>query len=161
MPGYKFKNEEELIAIAKNNPKIFRELYDAYYPRIFGYIFRITGDHALACDITAEIFLKAWLKIGSFRWKGVSISSWFFKIATNELNQYFRKRKYSPRVLLDVSFVDEAKIKSADYPNRNRRPGEPENISGDSKAVVQDRPSVDWLPVFVRLTIHFPGLTSL
>jgi len=113
MPAYKFKNEEELISIAKNNPRIFGELYDTYYPRIFGYIFRITGDHALACDITAETFLKAWLKIGSFQWKGVSISSWFFKIATNELNQYFRKKKYSPQVLRDLSYFDEEKQKIA------------------------------------------------
>ncbi|HXB35048.1 MAG TPA: RNA polymerase sigma factor [Puia sp.] len=111
MPAYKFKNEEELISIAKNNPRVFGELYDAYYPRIFGYIFRITGDHALACDITAETFLKAWLKIGSFQWKGVSISSWFFKIATNELNQYFRKKKYSPQILRDLSFFEEKKPK--------------------------------------------------
>jgi RNA polymerase sigma-70 factor, ECF subfamily len=106
MPAYKFKNEEQLISIAKNNPRIFGELYEIYYPRIFGYIFRITGDHALASDITAETFLKAWLKNGSFQWKGISISSWFFKIATNELNQYFRKKKYSPRILQDLSFFD-------------------------------------------------------
>jgi RNA polymerase sigma-70 factor (ECF subfamily) len=109
MPAYKFKNEEELISIAKNNPRIFGELYEIYYPRIFGYIFRIAGDHALASDITAETFLKAWVKIGSFQWKGISISSWFFKIATNELNQYFRKKKYSPQILQDLSFFDEEK----------------------------------------------------
>ena len=113
MPAYKFKNEEELISLAKNNPRIFGELYEIYYPRIFGYIFRITGDHALASDITAETFLRAWLKIGSFRWKGISISSWFFKIATNELNQYFRKKKYSPLVLQDLSFFDEEKPKNS------------------------------------------------
>jgi len=106
MPGYNFNNEEELIGRAKNNPRIFGELYDAYYPRIFGYVFRITGDHDLASDITAETFLKAWLKIGSFKWRGISISSWFFKIATNELNQYFRKKKYSPEVLRDLSGLD-------------------------------------------------------
>jgi RNA polymerase sigma-70 factor (ECF subfamily) len=108
MPGYKFKNEEEVIEKAKNNPKIFGELYDFYYPKIFGYIFRITGDHAIACDITSETFLKAWLKIGSFKWKGISISSWFFKIATNELNQYYRKKKYTPDVLLDSSIFGES-----------------------------------------------------
>jgi RNA polymerase sigma-70 factor (ECF subfamily) len=115
MPGYKFRNEEELIRIAKTNPAIFGELYDAHYPRIFGYIFRITGDHDLASDITAETFLKAWLKIGAFQWKGISISSWFFKIATNELNQYFRKKKYSPQILRDLSFFDEDKPKGASY----------------------------------------------
>ena len=99
-------NEKDFIEKAKNNPKVFGELYDQYYPRIFGYIFRITGDYAIACDITSETFLKVWMKIGGFRWKGVSISSWIFKIATNELNQYFRKKKYTAHTLLDLAIID-------------------------------------------------------
>jgi RNA polymerase sigma-70 factor, ECF subfamily len=98
-------NEKDFIEKAKNNPKVFGELYDQYYPRIFGYIFRITGDYAIACDITSETFLKVWMKIGGFRWKGISISSWIFKIATNELNQYFRKKKYTPHALLDLAIM--------------------------------------------------------
>ena len=100
------RSEKELIGLAKVNPQVFGELYDAHYPRIFGYIYRITGDHALAGDIAAETFLKAFVRIGSFRWRGISISSWFFRIATNELNQYFRKKNYSPERLYDLSGVD-------------------------------------------------------
>ena len=40
---------------------------------------------------------------------GISISSWFFRIATNEVNQYFRKRSYSPERLADLSSTDPAK----------------------------------------------------
>lgn len=99
-------SEKHFIEKAKDNPKFFGQLYDLYYPKIFGYIFRITGDYDLSGDITSETFLKAWIKIGSFKWKGISISSWFFKIATNELNQYFRKKKYTPFTLVDVSVFD-------------------------------------------------------
>jgi RNA polymerase sigma-70 factor (ECF subfamily) len=77
-----------------------------YYPKIFGYIFRITGDRELAGDITSETFLKAFIAIGSFKWKGISISSWFFRIATNELNQYFRKQRYTPRAIIDLGLFD-------------------------------------------------------
>lgn len=99
-------NEKELIEWARFNPKAFGELYDAYYPKIYGYVYRITGDHALAGDITSETFLKAFIAIGSFKWKGISISSWFFRIAANELNQYFRKRRYTPRTLTDLGIRD-------------------------------------------------------
>lgn len=95
-------NEKQLIEWAKLNPKAFGELYDFYYPKIFGYIYRITGDHALAGDITSETFLKAWIAIGGFKWKGISISSWFFRIATNELNQYFRRQRYTPHSMTDM-----------------------------------------------------------
>lgn len=94
-----------MIRRARNDPKAFGELYDRYYPRILGYTFRITADYAVACDITSETFLKAWMKIGSFKWKGISISSWFFRIATNELNQYFRRRNYTPHTLTDLSLT--------------------------------------------------------
>jgi RNA polymerase sigma-70 factor (ECF subfamily) len=108
------QSERHFIARAANDPKIFGQLYDLYYPKIFGYIFRITGDYNIACDITSEAFLKAWIKIGSFKWRGISISSWFFKIATNELNQYFRRKKYTPFILIDLSVFDNRSASPAD-----------------------------------------------
>ncbi len=108
------KEEKRLVEEAKNNTEAFGELYEFYYPKIFGYIYRILGDYHLACDITSETFVKAFLKIGSFRWKDVSISSWFFRIATNELNQYFRKKKYSPVTLIDL-FVHTELCKDPHY----------------------------------------------
>ena len=113
-------SEKELIRLAKTNPRVFGELYDAHYPRVFGYLYRITGDHALADDIAAETFLKAFVHIGTFRWRGISISSWFFRIAVNELNQYFRKKNYSPERLTDLLACDGANaLESVDWPNRH------------------------------------------
>ena len=83
----------------KANPKVFSVLFDLYYKKIFGYIFRRVIDYDVSRDIAAETFLKAFLKIHSFKWKGISISSWLFRIATNEVNQYFRKLKYAPESL--------------------------------------------------------------
>jgi RNA polymerase sigma-70 factor (ECF subfamily) len=95
-------NEKELIERARVDPRAFGELYDTYYPKISGYVYRITGDYSLAGDITSETFLKAFLAMGSFKWKGISISSWFFRIATNELNQFFRRQRYTPRTMTDL-----------------------------------------------------------
>ena len=100
------QNERHIIEKARTHPEAFGQLYDAYYPKIFGYLFRITGDYFVACDISSETFLKAWLHLGSFHWKGISISSWLFKIATNELNQYFRRKKYRPHLLTELSGTD-------------------------------------------------------
>lgn len=101
------KGEEQLIEQAKIDSKAFGELYEFYYPKIFGYVFRVSGDYAISCDITSETFAKAFFKIRLFKWKGISISSWFFKIATNELNQYLRKKKYAPFTLIDLSVYKE------------------------------------------------------
>jgi RNA polymerase sigma-70 factor, ECF subfamily len=104
------KGEEQLIEQAKTDSKAFGQLYEFYYPKILGYVFRVSGDYDISCDITSETFAKAFLKINSFKWKGISISSWFFRIATNELNQYFRKKKYIPFTLMDLSVYKEVTL---------------------------------------------------
>ncbi len=47
-----------------------------------------------ALDITAETFFKALKNIRSFRWRNISFSAWLYKIASNEINGYFRKGFY-------------------------------------------------------------------
>src|SRR5579859_997995 len=91
--------DKELLERIHADPKQFGVLFDHFYQPIFGYVYRRVVDYDLARDIAAETFLKAFLKIHSFQWKGISISSWLYRIATNELNQFFRKKKYSPEQL--------------------------------------------------------------
>jgi RNA polymerase sigma-70 factor (ECF subfamily) len=93
--------ERELVRQAQKTPDAFAELYDQYYPRIFGYALRRTANLEAAQDITSETFLKALKKLWQFRWRNVSFSSWLYKIATNEINQHFRKAKYKKSISLE------------------------------------------------------------
>jgi RNA polymerase sigma-70 factor (ECF subfamily) len=93
--------ERELVRQAQKAPGAFAELYDQYYPRIFGYCLRRTANLETAQDITSETFLKALNKLWQFRWRNVSFSSWLYKIATNEINQHFRKAEYKKSVSLE------------------------------------------------------------
>jgi len=86
--------EKELVRQAQKIPDAFAKLYDQYYPKIFGYILRRTANLEAAQDITSETFFKALKKLWQFRWRNISFSAWLYKIATNEINQYFRKAKY-------------------------------------------------------------------
>jgi RNA polymerase sigma-70 factor (ECF subfamily) len=93
--------EEELVKRAQKDPDAFAKLYDQYYPRIFGYVLRRSANLEAAQDITSETFLKALGKLWQFQWRNVSFSSWLYKIATNEINQYFRKAEYKKSVSLE------------------------------------------------------------
>lgn len=93
--------EKELVRQARKSPDAFARLYDHYYPKIFGYILRRTANLESAQDITSETFLKALAKLWQFRWRNVSFSSWLYKIATNEVNQYFRKAEYKKSISLE------------------------------------------------------------
>lgn len=91
--------EERLIEQCHTDRAAFGQIFDYWYKPIFGYILRRTADYDLSKDIAAETFLKAFLKIDSFRYRGVSLSAWLYRIATNELNQYYRSSKYKPQSL--------------------------------------------------------------
>ena len=93
------QQEEHLIEECCTDRAAFGQVFDYWYKPIFGYILRRTADYDLSKDIAAETFLKAFLKIGSFRYRGISLSAWLYCIATNELNQYYRNSKYKPQSL--------------------------------------------------------------
>jgi RNA polymerase sigma-70 factor (ECF subfamily) len=93
--------EKKLVRQARKSPDAFAQLYDQYYPKIFGYVLRRSANIEIAQDITSETFLKALGKLWQFQWRNVSFSSWLYKIATNEINQYFRKAEYKKSVSLE------------------------------------------------------------
>jgi len=87
------EEEKELIERAKKDPESFSILYDKHYSRIFSYILKRTADVEVAQDVTSETFLKAFKNIRSFKWKGIPFSSWLYRIASNEIASFYRKRK--------------------------------------------------------------------
>ena len=95
-------SDKDLLQKIKQHPQYFGVVYDLYFKAIFGYVFRRLGEYETARDITAETFLKAYQHIGWFQWRGISIAAWLYKIASNEINQYFRKAKYIPACLDDL-----------------------------------------------------------
>jgi len=87
-------NEEQiLIGQAKTDNGCFVRLYDLHYRRIFGYVFRRTLNIELTKDIVSETFIKAYQNIHRFQYRNTPFSSWLYRIAGNEINMYFRKRK--------------------------------------------------------------------
>lgn len=108
--------EKELVTQAQKSPDAFAKLYDQYYPKIFGYVLRRSANIEAAQDITSETFLKALGKLWQFRWRNVSFSSWLYKIASNETNQYFRKAEYKKSISLEELQEQGFELRSPDDP---------------------------------------------
>lgn len=85
--------EQELVKSAKRDPQAFGALFDEYYPKILNYAARRTGQAELAQDIASETFLKAYRKLWQFKFRNVKFSAWLYRIANNEINDYFRRGK--------------------------------------------------------------------
>ncbi|MCL0091864.1 sigma-70 family RNA polymerase sigma factor [Dehalococcoidales bacterium] len=97
------EQEKELVERAKNDAEAFGELYEQYYPQIFGYVLRRTASIEIAQDITSEVFFKTLKNLGQFRYPGFPFSSWLYRIATNEITNYFRKNKREKLCLEETS----------------------------------------------------------
>ena len=85
--------EKELVERARRDPEVFGKLYDQYYSQIFNYVLRRVANIEIAQDITSEVFLKALRNLRQFHWRNVPFSSWLYRIATNQITDYFRGGK--------------------------------------------------------------------
>jgi RNA polymerase sigma-70 factor, ECF subfamily len=86
-------DEADLLNKIRKTPEKFSELFRLYYKPIFSYILRRTGNFDDTADIAADTFLKAFRNIKNFRYTGISVKIWLYRIATNEVNLYFRHRQ--------------------------------------------------------------------
>lgn len=108
-------NEEQLLQEIEIDPQKFAGVYEAFYKNIFGYAFRRTTNYDAAKDIAAETFLRAYTGIGKFQWRNISILHWLYRIATNEINKYFNRRKYLPESIHRIQ--EEYGVAITDYAN--------------------------------------------
>ncbi len=97
--------DKALVERAKADPEAFGAIFDIYYGPILSYALRRTGDPALAEDVVAETFVKALKNLWRFRWQGVPLSAWLYRIAGNELKMHGRKKRaVSLEALQDQGF---------------------------------------------------------
>lgn len=81
-----------LAKIAVDDDEAFKELYEKFFPLVYGMIFSRIKDTYAADDVVSEIFMKVALNLDSYD-KNFAFSTWLFKIASNTLTDYFRKQK--------------------------------------------------------------------
>jgi RNA polymerase sigma-70 factor (ECF subfamily) len=88
------RSDAELLLAARTHASAFRELYERYADRVYGYHLRRSQDSHAAHDLTAETFAQAWLSRGRFRDEaGGSAGPWLFGIARHVLLVSVRRRQ--------------------------------------------------------------------
>jgi RNA polymerase sigma-70 factor (ECF subfamily) len=72
-----------LVRIAQGDEEALRQLYAAYRPRLWRYIWQHVGGEAdLVEEVLQDVFLAVWHGAGTFR-QQASVSTWIFRIAHN------------------------------------------------------------------------------
>src|SRR3954470_24185862 len=85
--------ENEIVERSKRNPKDFAELYEKYFDRIYYFILRQTDDEETAGDPCSQTFVNVLNNLHKYQFRGLPFSAWLYKIASNEVNKFYRKNK--------------------------------------------------------------------
>lgn len=72
-------------------PDSFGQIFEAFHPKIFGFLVRRTGNIQTAEDLASETFEKAFRAKETFNPEIGSLNNWLFRIAKNSLTDSQRR----------------------------------------------------------------------
>ncbi len=86
--------EKDIIKKAiKGEAKAFGLLYDHYQPQIYRFVFLKVSHREEAEDLTHQVFLKTWQNITEYEFQGFPFSSLLYRVARNQVIDYYRTKK--------------------------------------------------------------------
>lgn len=83
----------------------FKEIYNTYAPQIYRVCIGYTNDADHAKDLVQETFISVWKNLSKFREQS-QISTWIFRIATNNCLRAIEKAKRMPGSELPFNLPD-------------------------------------------------------
>ena len=89
---------------------VFKDIYDEYGKRLYGFIYSLTGDEHMTEELLQETFYQVFLHIDKFEGR-CSIYTWICQIAKNAwYKECKRKKRFVP------AFEDEMEALDTGYP---------------------------------------------
>ena len=90
----------EIIASCRQGDReAFRSLYSIYKDRVYSIaLYFFHGDHAVASDVTQQVFLKLITNIGQFR-GDAAFSTWLYRLVVNVCLDVTRRRTSDALIL--------------------------------------------------------------
>jgi len=95
------QREEELIRRAQEfDEEALSWLYQLFYPKLYNYAYLQLGNVQQAEDLASEVLLRVLESLKGYRFRGVPLTAWVFRIARNYLIDLHRRRQRRPQVEL-------------------------------------------------------------
>ena len=91
--------EAALVERARTDGEAFGRLYDRYLDQVYRYVYRRTGTHADAEDLTAQTFHRALERLETYESRDRPFGAWLVRIAQNLIVD--RARRGRPPLSLD------------------------------------------------------------
>ena len=133
--------EPVVLRAQRGDLAAFEELYREYVGRVHALCLRLAGDRRRAEELTQDVFVQAWQKLGTFRGES-AFASWLHRLAVNVF-------------LVDVRGIRrrEARVVGVEEPGALERGGP---MRGDAEARIDLERAIATLPPGARtaLVLH-------
>ncbi len=87
-------------ALQQGAPEAYEKLLSDYEDRVYRLAFRFTRNRADAEEVTQNVFLQVFRKIGTFQGES-ALSSWIYRVTANAALMHLRKRRRKEEPLED------------------------------------------------------------
>lgn len=113
---------------------LFQEIYNENYSRVIGLCMGyVSGDEALAKDLSQEVFLKVWNNLENFRNQS-KLSTWIYRITVNTCLEQLKRRR---PVTLKVDPVDDTSLDHIEEQDKyNRMYRCIDKLSASNKSII-------------------------
>lgn len=81
-PPQQAGSPDDVTLAARGDRRAFERIYRAHANRVFSVCVRMVGDREKAEDLTQDVFVRAWEKLGTFRGEA-QFSTWLHRLAVN------------------------------------------------------------------------------
>jgi len=99
--------EKKLVKkVQRGDKKSFGIIFQHYYPFIKSYFLQRGVSQPTGEDLSSTVFEKALKGIDNFKWQGLSLSSWLYKIARNLLIDYYRNNERSKSKTYPIELIE-------------------------------------------------------
>lgn len=86
------REEQELLAKKDElSEEDYAVIFEAYHDKIYYFINSRIRKREDAEDLTSLVFEKVLKKLKDFKWQGVTITTWIYRIARNAVIDFYRK----------------------------------------------------------------------
>ncbi|MBK8304112.1 MAG: RNA polymerase sigma factor [Pyrinomonadaceae bacterium] len=108
----------DLCRLAANgNIVAFEVLYERYHRRTYSLCLRMTSSQTEAEDLTQEVFIQLFRKVGSFRGDS-AFSTWLHRLTVNQVLMHFRRRSVKNERTTEEGELPEQMVAGSANPNK-------------------------------------------
>ena len=99
-----YVTDNDIIQLYCNNrqEEAFNGIVNAYTERLYWHVRRFLCSHEDTNDLLQDIFIKIWTALPTFR-GDAKLYTWLYRIATNEVLNHLRKKRFKALVSLESS----------------------------------------------------------